>query len=95
LLSILEKANPGSVEPDKIDDAIPGITRYEGWCNLVEDPDSEGEGSVLQGRRDEERWTIIVRPHYTQPKVVQHVYQVAFSGIVSCFVLLVLFFFSF
>jgi hypothetical protein len=52
LRSFLEKTNIGKVGPDKIDDErinqsinqiddeIRRITRYEDWCNLVEDPES-------------------------------------------------------
>jgi hypothetical protein len=37
LLNFLEKMTIGKVGPDKIDDEIRRITRYEEWCNLVED----------------------------------------------------------
>jgi hypothetical protein len=47
LLSFLEKTNIGKIGPDTIDDEIRRITRYEDWCNLVEDPDSEDDGSVI------------------------------------------------
>jgi hypothetical protein len=63
LLSFLEKTNIGKVGPDKIDDEIRRITRYEDWCNLVEDPESGDEGSVSHGRSNQARGTIIVRPH--------------------------------
>jgi hypothetical protein len=58
-----EKTNIGKIRPDKINDEIRRITRYENWCNLVEDPDSEDEVSVIQGRSNEARGTIIVRQH--------------------------------
>jgi hypothetical protein len=48
---------------DKIDDDIRRITRYEDWCNLVEDPESGDEGSVSHGPSNQARGTIIVRPH--------------------------------
>jgi ribonuclease HI len=63
LLSFLEKTNIGKVGPDKIDAEIGRITRYEDWCNLVEDPESGDEGSVSRGRGNQARGTIIVRPH--------------------------------
>jgi hypothetical protein len=63
LLSFVETTNIGKVGPDKIDDEIRRITRYEDWCNLVEDPGSGDEGSVSHGRSNQARGTIIGRPH--------------------------------
>jgi hypothetical protein len=63
LLSFLEKTNIGKVGPDKIDDEIRKITRYEDWCNLVEDPESGDEGSVSHSCSNQARGTIIGRLH--------------------------------
>jgi hypothetical protein len=62
LLKFLEKTTIGKVEPDKIDDEIRRITRYEEWGNLVEDSESEDDEVVSHGRNKEPRGTIIVRP---------------------------------
>jgi hypothetical protein len=62
LLKFLENTTIGKVGPDKIDDEIRRITRYEEWCNLVEDSDSEDDEAVSHGRNNEARGTIIVRP---------------------------------
>jgi hypothetical protein len=62
LLKFLEKTTIGKVGPDKIDDEIGRITRYEEWCNLVEDSESEDDEAVSHGRNNEARGTIIVRP---------------------------------
>jgi hypothetical protein len=47
------------------------ITRYEEWCNLVEDSESEDDEAVSHGRNNEARGTIIVRPPCAQPKADQ------------------------
>jgi hypothetical protein len=60
LLKFLEKTTIGKVGPGKIDDEIRRVTRYEEWCNLVKD--SKSEEVVTQGRNNEARGTIIVRP---------------------------------
>jgi hypothetical protein len=62
LLKFLEKTTIGKVGPDKIDDDIRRITRYEEWCNLVEDSDSEDDEAATHDRNNEARRTIIVRP---------------------------------
>jgi hypothetical protein len=62
LLKFLEKMTIGKVVPDKIDDEIRRITRYEEWCNLIEDSESEDDEAVSFGRNNEARGTIIVRP---------------------------------
>jgi hypothetical protein len=62
LLKFLEKPTIGKVEPDKIDDEIRRITRYEEWCNLVEDSESENDEAISHGRNNEARGTIIIRP---------------------------------
>jgi hypothetical protein len=62
LLKFLEKTTIGKMGPDKIDDEIRRITRYEEWCNLVEDSESEDDEAVSHGRNNEARGTIIVRP---------------------------------
>jgi hypothetical protein len=62
LLTFLEKTTIGNVVPDKIDDEIRKVTRYEEWCNLVEDSESEDDEAVSQGRNNEARGTMIVRP---------------------------------
>jgi hypothetical protein len=61
LFKFLGKATIGKVGPDKIDDEIRRITRYEEWCNLVEDSESEDDEAVSHGRNNEARGTIIVR----------------------------------
>jgi hypothetical protein len=63
LLSFLEKTNIEKIGPGKIDDEIRRMTRDEDWCNLVDDPDSEGGELVIQDRRKEARETIIAQPH--------------------------------
>jgi hypothetical protein len=50
LLKFLAKTTIGNVGPDKIDDEIRRITRYEEWCNLVEDFELEDDDLVNQGR---------------------------------------------
>jgi hypothetical protein len=55
LLKFLETTNVGKVGPDKIVDEIRRITRYEDWCNLVEDPESGDEGSVSHDRSNQAR----------------------------------------
>jgi hypothetical protein len=62
LLKFLEKTTIGKVGPDKIDDEIRRITRYEEWCNLVEDSESDDDEAVSHGRNNGARGTIIVRP---------------------------------
>ena len=62
LLPFLEQTNIGKVGPEKIEDEIRRITRYEDWCNLVEDPESGDEESVSHGRSNQARGTIIVQP---------------------------------
>jgi hypothetical protein len=62
LLKFREKTAIGKVGPDKIDDDIRRITRYEEWCNLVEYSESEDDAPVSHGRNTEARGTIIVRP---------------------------------
>jgi hypothetical protein len=62
LLKFLEKTTIGEVGPDKIDDEIRTTTRYEEWCNLVQDSESDDDEAVSQGRNNEARGTIIVRP---------------------------------
>jgi hypothetical protein len=62
VLKFLEKTTIGKAGPDKIDDEIRRITRYEEWCNLVEDSESEDDEAVSHGRNNEARETIIVRP---------------------------------
>jgi hypothetical protein len=62
LLKFLEKTTIGKVGPDKIDAEIRRITRYEEWCNLVEDSESEDDEAVRHGRNNEARGTIIGRP---------------------------------
>jgi hypothetical protein len=46
LPQFLEKTIIGKVGPDKIEDEIRRITRYEEWCNLVEDSESEDDEVV-------------------------------------------------
>jgi hypothetical protein len=53
LLSFLEKTNIGKMGPDKTDVEIRRITRYEEWCNLVENSDSEDGEAVSQGSKNE------------------------------------------
>jgi hypothetical protein len=62
LLKFLEITTIGKVGPDKIDDEIRRITRYEEWYNLVEHSESEDDEAVSHGRNNEARGTIIVRP---------------------------------
>jgi ribonuclease HI len=62
LLKFLEKTTIGKVGPDKIDDEIRRMTRYEEWCNLVEDSELEDEETGSTGLNNEGRRTIIVRP---------------------------------
>jgi hypothetical protein len=62
LLKFLEKTAIGKAGPDKIDDEIKMITRYEEWCNLVEDSESEDDEAASEGRNSEARGPIIVRP---------------------------------
>jgi hypothetical protein len=62
LLIFLEKPTIGKVGPDKIDDKIRRITRYEEWYNPVEDSESEGDEVATQGRNIEASGIIIVRP---------------------------------
>jgi hypothetical protein len=62
LLKFVEKTTIGKVGPDKIDDEISRVTRYEEWCNLVEASDSEDDEVVSQGSNSEARRTIIVQP---------------------------------
>jgi hypothetical protein len=71
LLKFLEQTTIGKVGPDKIDDEIRRVTRYEEWCNLVEDSKSEDNEAVSEGLNNEARGTIIVRPPLAQPKVNQ------------------------
>jgi hypothetical protein len=61
-LKFLEKTTIGKVGPDTIDDEIRRITRYEEWCSLVEDSESEDDEAVSHGRNNEARGTIIVQP---------------------------------
>jgi hypothetical protein len=61
-LKLLEKTTIAKVGPDKIDEEIRWITRYEEWCNLVDDSESEDDEAVSHGRNNEARGTIIVRP---------------------------------
>jgi hypothetical protein len=61
-LKFLEKSTIGKVGPDKIGGEIRRITRYEEWCNLVEDSESEDDEAVSHGGNNEARGTIIVRP---------------------------------
>jgi hypothetical protein len=70
-LKFLEKTTIGKVGPDKIDDEIRRITRYEKWCNLVEDSESEDDEEVSHGRNNQARGTIIIRPPGAQPKANQ------------------------
>jgi hypothetical protein len=53
LLSSLEKTNIQMAGPEKTDEGISRIRRYEDWCNFLENPDSEYDGSVIQGRSNE------------------------------------------
>jgi hypothetical protein len=53
VLKFLEKTTIGKVGPDKIDDEIRMVTRYEEWCNLVEDSESEDDEVVSQGRNND------------------------------------------
>jgi hypothetical protein len=62
LFKFFEKTTIGNVGPDKIDVEIRRVTRYEEWCNLVEDTESEDDDVVSQGRNNEARGTIIIRP---------------------------------
>jgi hypothetical protein len=62
LLKFLEKKTIGKVGPDKIDDEIRRVTGYEEGCNLVNDSESEDDEAVGQGRTNQARWNIIVRP---------------------------------
>jgi hypothetical protein len=62
ILSFLGRANIGKMGPDKVGDKIRKITGYEGWCNLVEDPELDDDEAVCRGRNNEAIWTIIVRP---------------------------------
>jgi hypothetical protein len=57
-----EKMTIGKVGPDTIDGEIRRITRYEEWCNLVDDSESEDDEAVMHGRNNEARGTIIIRP---------------------------------
>jgi hypothetical protein len=59
----VQKTNIGNVGPDKIDDEIRRIMRYEDWCNVVEDPESGDEGLVSHARSNQARGTTIVRLH--------------------------------
>jgi hypothetical protein len=52
----------GKVGPDKIDDKIRRITKYEEWCNLVEESESDDDEAATHGRNNEAKGTIIVRP---------------------------------
>jgi hypothetical protein len=54
LLKFLEKTTIGKVGPDTIDDEIRRITRYEEWCNLVEDSES-GDEAATHGRNNQAR----------------------------------------
>jgi hypothetical protein len=62
LLNFLENMTIGNVGPEKIEDEIRRVITYEEWCNLVKDSESEDDDVVTQGRNNEARGTIIVRP---------------------------------
>jgi hypothetical protein len=55
LFKFLEITTIEKVGPDKIDDEIRRITRYEEWCNLVEDSESEDDEAVSHGRNNESK----------------------------------------
>jgi hypothetical protein len=71
LLQFLEKTTIGKVGPDKIDDEIRRITRYEEWCNLVEDSESEDDEAVSHGCNNEARGTKLFDHPCAQPKADQ------------------------
>jgi hypothetical protein len=71
LLKFLERTTIGKVGPDKIDDEIRRITRYEEWYNLVEDSESEDDEAVSHGRNNEARGTILFGHPCAQPKADQ------------------------
>jgi hypothetical protein len=54
--------NIEKIGPDRIEDDIRRIARYEGWCNRVENADLEDDEAASQARNNQERGTIIVRP---------------------------------
>jgi hypothetical protein len=62
LTKFLEKTTIGKVGPDKIDDEIRRITRYEEWCNLMDDPELEDDEGVSHGCNNEASGTIIDQP---------------------------------
>jgi hypothetical protein len=47
-----EKTTVGKVGPEKIDDEIRRVTRYEEWCNLVEDSESEDDEQHRKMRKN-------------------------------------------
>jgi hypothetical protein len=53
LHKFLEKTTIGKVGPDKIDDEIKRITRYEKLCDLVEDSELEDDEAVSHGCNNE------------------------------------------
>jgi hypothetical protein len=61
LLQFLEKITIGQVGPDKIDNEIRKITRYEEWYNFVEDSKADDDEVATHGGNNEARGTIIVR----------------------------------
>jgi hypothetical protein len=58
---ILEKTTIGKGGPDKINDKIRKITRYEEWVNYVQDSELEDDEAVSHNQNNEARGTIIVR----------------------------------
>jgi hypothetical protein len=62
LLKSLAISGVGKIGPDKVDDEIRRITRYDEWHNLVDEAESEDHGDTTVHDSSVPRGTMVVRP---------------------------------
>jgi hypothetical protein len=62
LLKFLAISGVGKIGPDKVNDGIRRITRYDGWHNLVGESESEDHSDTTVHDCSVQRGTIVVSP---------------------------------
>jgi hypothetical protein len=64
LLKFLAISGVGKIGPDKVDDEICRITRYDKWHNLIDEAESVDQGDITLHDTSGMRETIVVRPRH-------------------------------
>jgi hypothetical protein len=64
LLKFLAISGVGKIGPEKVDDEIRRITKYDEWHNLVDEAESEDHGDTALHDFSVTRGTTVVRPRH-------------------------------